>query len=336
MYWGYDSRSAQYDANAGILTFQRTGTAALSGSDFDASTYTRKSVSAETSANTEVSGRDRFGMPGVDVAMTYTPEREVKGFGFGLSIGVSGFWHGTPRVTSSSFRARVTEEQFAEAELLAYDYALSQDTTETYVYSDLGEVLPNLPESYAGADQGDLWAVGPVIPNLPTSRDLAVGPAVSSVAFTGASILSMPIGERNWGELYNHIDLSADLDRYVIWLGGSIEREIGSLVNLYVTPRISISYVDGEASRHETLFLVDLQGQNSVAASWHDSRAIEHWSFGAGVSGGADVALGEKWSVGLRGGIEWLENDIDLDVGPNRVAIDMDNTYGSLTVTREL
>lgn len=332
MYWGYASKTAQYDSDGRTLTFRRAGMTSLTGSDADVLAYTRKRVAVETVLDTAVSGKDRFGMPGVDIAVSYDADRKIKGFGFGFSMGVSGYWHGKPQVTARSYRGRVTESQYRETVRDDYDYTLSQNYMETYAYGDPGETLSNLPEVYAGADQGDPWAVGPVIPNLPVSRDLTTESALLETVFMGQTQGSVRTGERGWGELYNQVDVGATIDRYVLWLGGSVEREIASVATVYLRPRVSLSYLDGEATRGETLFLLDHMGRSSTSASWYESESISHWSLGVGLSGGVDVPLGEHWSLGLGGGVEWLENDVSLDIGPNHVAIDMDNLHATVTV----
>jgi hypothetical protein len=105
---------------------------------------------------------------------------------------------------------------------------------------------------------------------------------------------------------------------YQINLGPQVGWKIGQQLKLNLRPTISMDVMDVSVGRSETFML----GNGSVLRTWKDSSEKCEVHLGLGINGGIDWQLGKGWFIGVTGGYDWVVNKLNVQVGPNNVAVD--------------
>jgi hypothetical protein len=243
---------------------------------------------------------DRFEGYGLEFSGGYTLKAE-KSFQVDFCVGLSTIWDAHANMGGETFVENVSEITY-------YDYTTG---SSTYTYDVSGVTVPGAP--YQGS------AGGPEIPYIASSSS---GTSTAHHEITGS---------REWTNR-NMIDMSVDTDIYSLWLGPQVRVNAGSIVSLHLTPRISLNYVDVEVDRRES-FVRDYKGGESVPLqSWRDRGQESELIFGAGITAGADFELENGLFAGIRGGYEWLSDEVDVDVGPGAVEVDASGYTATLSV----
>jgi hypothetical protein len=67
---------------------------------------------------------------------------------------------------------------------------------------------------------------------------------------------------------------------------------------------------------------------------WSDHAGDRQVYLGFGLTGGANLDLGKGWFTGVFGGYEWVMENVDLAIGPNRVSVDASGWTAGLAFGR--
>lgn len=275
-YWGYDD-DAQYNAAAGTLSLAAGG-------------GRRQTRAVTADADMDVSEDASGGGVIVEAG------RRLMDFGKGGSLqldvvaGLASVW---------GISGEAEESTYAES-YQGYRYS------EVDVYELEGVVPPAAP--YAGTYDGP----GPVIPNLPSSRERDVARTASL-------------------EARNHINVDVDAALQQIQVGPRFSADVGEKVALHLQPFVTLNYVDIEIDRTETFVVTRSDGSQEEVSRWTDSQSESEWLFGAGVKAGCRVALSKKWFVDVSVYGDWMD-EAEADVGPSEVAVDLSGFGAALQV----
>lgn len=161
--------------------------------------------------------------------------------------------------------------------------ARSSDITD--VYSTAGtDIAGNAPAPHRGTYDGPFDvppASGVVIPNLPTQRIAT--------------------------------QLKVDTDIYELWLGPKLVVDAADWISFYVTPKLSMNYVDVDISRSSAF----------ANAGYSSGGGNGDFLFGAGAVGGVDIELAKGFFLNLWGGYEWVQDSVDTRLDGNTVSVNV-------------
>lgn len=221
----------------------------------------------------------------------------------------------------TEFQTTHTEEYFREVP------SQIVETTITDVYNLSGVVPPSAP--YRGSFNGP----GPLISNLPASRSQSsrtinegqrIFRLLSSDTSQGASeiIDSSQTRENITSETFlasaeTSFDISSDL--YDFQFGPVLRAQISSRMDVYLSPFISLNYVDAEVVRTENL-VSETNGQREILNTWRerDSDSDLLWGYGAKIGG--RVNLLQDW---------FLQADFSIN---ETDSLTFDNAYNQIEI----
>jgi hypothetical protein len=149
-----------------------------------------------------------------------------------------------------------------------------------------------------------------IIPNRPASR------RVSPSTITPAA--------------QSRIAFDVDQSLYTLSLGPQIGVKPTERLQLLATPTISINIVDVDVHRSETF------AYGTTTRQWSDRTGERQVYLGLGLTGGANLDLGKGWFIAAFGGYEWVMNDLNINIGPNRVSVDASGWVAALAVGKSL
>jgi hypothetical protein len=288
-YWGYENGN-QYNAGADTLAFHRDTVETGSG----------RIVSLTTLRDEPANFDDTFSGWGAELVVGYpiTTKGKIK---IDICGGLAGIWGADASMGGSTFAEQVQDDR----------YDVSDHITDTYSYDTTGVTIPAAPHqgTYDGPFDNPPVIPSPTIPNRPSSATRNTDRDTSRTSST------------TWSA-QNHINIDADTDLYELWLGPRIGLAAGERFSLYVTPKVSMNYVDVSVDRSETFVATSADGSSATLNSWSDSGSESKFIFGTGVTAGADVDIGKGLFVGIWGGYEWVSDEVDVKVGPNTVSVD--------------
>ncbi|MEM7393990.1 MAG: hypothetical protein AAF492_16750 [Verrucomicrobiota bacterium] len=292
--WGYLNAS-QYDAGSDSLTFSRVGTRDVSGVRHKTSARTVRDEISE-----EETGLDSSG---AGITATYAllsgPSGQIE-----VAVGAFGLVAEPQKLTSKPWALQVEEETYA--------FRSSQEFEETLVYSDDYGVLPAIAPGHMGTYNGP----GPVFRVLPSSRTLRSDDIIDE---QGALV------DRRIWDLYNEVEIEVDVEQFGFWAGLQLRSKPVKGVTVYLNPRLTAHVVNLSAERVERVEQTAgrARERRRTIATWRDRKDRTTTVFGAGVFAGIDVELKEDWFIGLEAGGDWLFDDPDIKVGPDRVTADL-------------
>ena len=190
-------------------------------------------------------------------------------------------------------------------------HSVRDTITDTYTYDTTGVTVPAAPHegTYDGPFDTPPVIPSPTIPNRPSSVDRDTDRSTRRTSST------------TWSAR-NHINMEVDTDLYELWLGPRLALQANDRLALHVTPKVSATYVDASVDRTETFVATYADGSSATLNSWSDSGSESKFVFGAGVAAGADLEFENGMFAGIWGGYEWVSEDVDVQVGPNTVAVD--------------
>ena len=288
-YWGYES-AGQYDAGADTLAFTRQGAEARSTTRTEQTTV-RTLMDEVLQAEEDLDGW------GAQLTAAYSLGGSP-GCTLSLEAGLLGLWNlkggASARPYAEQVETRRSEVTRASASREVYTYDLPVDP-----FSGEPVVPPAAPH------RGTLDGPGPLIPNLPASRETTA--AAGTVA--GRSRTSSYTA-------YNEVEVDVCAELYALWLGPRMDCSAGERVTFFLRPLVSLNALNVSAERTE-VWRTDTQ----VLDSWHDRVDETEWLWGAGLHAGLDVRVGATWSVGAFGGYDWVD-EAQVGLGPNRVSLD--------------
>lgn len=288
-YWGYEN-DGQYDAGSDTLNFHRTTSESGSG----------RIVTLTTLQDDPASFDDTFSGWGLELVGGY-PLRTRGKLRVDLCAGLAGIWGAEADLGGSTFAEQIQDDR----------YSVRDTITDTYTYDTTGVTVPAAPHegTYDGPFDTPPVIPSPTIPNRPSSVDRDTDRSTRRTSST------------TWSAR-NHINMEVDTDLYELWLGPRLALQANDRLALHVTPKVSATYVDASVDRTETFVATYADGSSATLNSWSDSGSESKFVFGAGVAAGADLEFENGMFAGIWGGYEWVSEDVDVQVGPNTVAVD--------------
>ena len=239
--------------------------------------------------------REEMGAGGVDWVGGWTV-KESAPWRVDLCVGFSGVWGAA-----------------ADVRLTTYGELTGRVRVED-VYEVSGAVDPVNgfpgPNHRAGVVDG-VNTPGPVITNVPAAR-------VST--------------REDLSTAQNDIRLKVEQDVYEVYFSPRVSYAVTERWSVAVSPRLGVSYVDATVSRREVFTQTMTGGGTATLGSWRDREEVGEWSFTAGLTAGARVGFEKGWYAGVYGGYDWVMNEVELRVGPSKVALDGSGWLGGLVV----
>jgi hypothetical protein len=303
-YWGYED-SSQYNSAADTLTFHRT----TRQPGMEVATGKGRVVSLSTLRDEEASFDDTFGGWGLELSGGYPLQTRGR-LGVELCGGMAGIWNAGAQMGGSTFEEQVREDRYAVIDTTDY-------ITDTYVYDTSGVTLPPAPHrgTYDGPFDTPPVIPSPTIPNRPDSlhRDSVRAGAINrDIRRTSSS---------TW-TARNQVDMDVETDIYELWVGPRLAFHANDWLALHLTPKVSLNYIDADVDRSESFVASYADGRRETLHRWTDQGDEQKWSFGAGLTAGADVEFKNGMFAGCWGGYEWVGGDVDVRIGPNTVSVD--------------
>jgi hypothetical protein len=206
--------------------------------------------------------------------------------------GISAVWDAKAAMSGVTFEEYVVQSR----------YTITRENSGTAVHDVTGVAVPSAP--YRGTP------AGPAIPYEPVAR--------TSDSRTYSSLS----GQWEWTNR-NHIDIGVNTDIYSLWIGSRIGALLFDQVTMHLTPRVSLNHVNVDVSRHETLTRTYTGGDSMLLHTWSHHGSQRDTIFGAGATAGMDWESANGFFVGLWGGYEWLSDKVTVNVGPNKVSVDV-------------
>lgn len=217
-----------------------------------------------------------------------------------LSLGIQGLRGADAHMSGSTYREEVGR----------------LDVTDVYDVSRT--TVPGSPYrgTYDGPFDDPPVIPSPTIPNVPSSR----------------SVRGVDLQQ----SAYNAIAFDVDTDVYQAWIGPRVLLNPSARVQFLLLPKLSLNYVRVDVARSESLVAFHSNGRTDLLNSWHDRGDEGDFLFGAGMTVGADIAFGADYFAGVFAGYEWISDEVDVDVGPNRISVDAGGISAGILVGKEL
>jgi hypothetical protein len=214
-----------------------------------------------------------------------------------VTFGFSGFWMDEVETSAMPY-----EEQFQRTVFKVVD---SYDTSK-------GGPPPSAP--YTGTYRGP----GYLITNIPQSRR------------------EVPTSMETW-TARSRVDMSVDSELYQFWAGPRLDWSPGEAerLQLGLQPYLSLSYVDVEVSRRESLTVVNGAGATESIQTWRESASEDDVLFGLGVRGSIEFEFLPSWLLGVTGGYDWVSDDVDVRTGAAQTSVDVSGYLVGLTLSKE-
>lgn len=214
-----------------------------------------------------------------------------------LGIGFQGTWGFDTDLSGSSYRERLGNMDYTD------------------VFDVSGVTIP--AGGHAGSYDGPFGTPpvipSPVIPNVPANRTAALSPGA---AWTG--------------EAWNNVAFRVAVDNYQANLQPTVGYLLNHSITLRLTPVIGAQVVDVAVQRTETFSTAATGAAPNVLHTWTEGNNGTEVRFAAGLHLGADFELGKGCFFGVQAGYEWVNSDVDVQVGPNTVSVSPNAFVGSL------
>lgn len=252
--WGMSSGTV-YDAPGDALQFKKSG-----GEKLSLTGTTQRPIDWD----------DKIGATGWDLSVRRLPDAD--------EWWVPSWTAGIRYFTSNA--ADLTSEVYGQSWLLQ-----SYDIVDRFALS--GVVPPNAP-----LYNGNVYGPGPVIPNVPGSRQAA---NFQTQAVWAANSLAK-------------IELDADL--WEMRLGPEWRAKVYEDIQGVLRPTISLNRLALEGTMQESFTYAPA----GVLKTWTDEASEEEWAFGASIEAGFEVRT-EAWSAAALAGYHWVGSDVTLPLG---------------------
>jgi hypothetical protein len=135
----------------------------------------------------------------------------------------------------------------------------------------------------------------------------------------------------------SRVDMSVDSELYQFWAGPRLDWSPGEAerLQLGLQPYLSLSYVDVEVSRRESLTVVNGAGATESIQTWRESASEDDVLFGLGVRGSIEFEFLPSWLLGVTGGYDWVSDDVDVRTGAAQTSVDVSGYLVGLTLSKE-
>ena len=324
--WGYN-RASQYNMANNTLAYHKTvdsGTRSLRY--VDRSTESRRSVRTllDTGVNEQ---RDDIDGEGLEATLGLRITSNTT-FNVSISLGLNGIEVDEQRIQAQTFRELVNTKTYAiETTHHVTDRFIAEDQ---YIYL-LQDPAGNAITPRAARDHGTFNGLplpSPLIPNIPDRVRRVSNERTRSAT---SSMTRSQIGNERF-EAWNEIDIDADADVFQLWLGPEFSAEGGRL-QAYFRPKLSLNMIDLSVSREE-VFKSNRGGTEQILQTWNDQGDDQQWSWGYGITGGLRFDVHEDWFLAFEFGLDWIEKEARVDVGPNEVKFDASGKSASVQIGR--
>jgi hypothetical protein len=306
--WGYDNNS-QYNPSDETLTFHRSSTT----SGQQVKTGTGQVITVSTVQDTAVDSSSDFGGAGLELKGGRTVY-QGESTHIDLVAGIMVIVNAGSDMSVTTFKENIQDDQYR----ITDTYRYTDRHTDAYVYNTSGVAIPSVPHqgTYDGPFDEPAVIPSPVIPNLPASSQ-------RDTRRSGSVVRDLRVvSSANWSAR-NHINFDIEADIYELWFGPRIGFPVNDRFTFHITPKVSLNYVDVNVSRSESFVASYADGSTATLNSWSDQTDKSEWIFGAGLTVDADVQFGNGYFAGLWGGYEWVSDDVEVEVGPNQVSVDV-------------
>ena len=222
---------------------------------------------------------------------------KVMGLDSSVTLGFNGFWMDSVEVAGEPYEELVRRSTYR--------------VMDTYDTSKGG---PPPPAPYSGTYAGP----GYVISNIPQARD------------------EVTTSSQTWRAL-GRVELEVDSELYQVWLGPRLDCALRDLdvIRFGIQPYVSLSYLDVEATRTETVqWSGGAGGANSTMR--RSAQASEDDLLpGLGIRASVDWAFLPTWAIGLMGGYDWVADEVEVQVGGVETEVDVSGYVIGLTLVKE-
>ena len=316
-FWGYDNVS-QYNAAANTLTFRRRSSA----QGIAVGQGTGRRVTRRVLQDDPLSFDDTFSGWGLEIAAGFPVVRQEQ-LRIDASLGLLAIRGDDVRFAGSTYAEQIRDERFAVRDTYRYRDAI----TDTYVFDTTDVNIPLAPHqgTFDGPFDNPPVIPSPVIPNRPASAtrsSVRSGRVDREITRTSA---------RTW-TAQNQVRLDVETDVFELWFGPRIRFAPNERVNLHVTPKLTLNYVDVSVNRTEDFTAIYSDGRTEVLRDWRDRGSESKFVFGAGITAGAEVEFENGIFAGIWGGYSWVDDDVDVNVGPNTVSVDVSSYVAGVAV----
>ncbi|HBA83098.1 MAG TPA: hypothetical protein DCZ95_03295 [Verrucomicrobia bacterium] len=315
-YWGWED-AGQYDGDAQQLTFTRNSSTSSQGSYADVAEGREVRSRTDVLFDEPLSETEHFSALGAELAARYAIY-EKGSARLDLALGLAGWWGQKVHFDDSTFAAHVREDHYDVHAMRVFEYDYSGSYSETYVYDDPFGVVPVTTPPYSGSYEDP----GPIINELPTSRDVTQTGLTERNEETGYVSIREYVGGRSW-DVANAVQVKADVNNAALRVGLAGAYLVKKNLQLFVQPQLSFNYVQASLDRVERLTATSDDGSATTLAEWRDSTDEEKWVVGLGVLGGVNIPLTSRWFVEGSAGYEWMTEKPSFDVGPSTVEMDL-------------
>lgn len=314
-FWGYDS-AEQYDTVNHTLAFNATRIIerndTVTGDGVQSGTGSRRTVTTDVDASS--SGAGDFDMAGVSVSGGYDFRSEGK-CSFSVVGGVNVLDGDTASISGSTFGETILDQTYERVQRYPYvaneTYVQQRQVTDYFLGPN-----PLPPAPFAG----EYAVLNPTIPETPEYRtEGAVSEEMTGRTVTRGAVESQSdtvTASSSW-RAWNEVNVSVDPSVQEFWLGARWTMQLCSRSAVAVTPMLTCSRCEADATRTERF----VTSSGDVLNSWSDSSKQRDWIFGAGVQVGLKVYLTSSLFLDVGGAYNWSENQ-KVDVGPSMVEVD--------------
>lgn len=326
--WSADKPS-QYDPGAQTLTFTRT-TVTQSGDTYRQIRGAKnQSVEYQTLQNSPIATEQDL----TGAALDFMADRVLVNqdrWQASIRLGASLFFPEERHWdTGEAYQALLRQNTIQTTEDVVTQTSTDNRIVETYVYSDVHNVVPSVGLPYGGpADP--MGGPGPLIPALPSAYSISQsGEGTTTTEDVVTS--SRTTNTKEWG--VDSIAYDLEMKQQRIWLNPLVDISLTEDISLFTGPVLSLAYVQLEATRTANLVVQSGSGQAGLVNSWTDRDDDSAWLPGIGVRVGCCWNITSSWFLAAEAGATWMKT-MKLDVGPATLEADLNEWQGALQIGR--
>ena len=328
--WNWSAESpSQYDAGAQTLTFTRT-TVTQSG---DATRQIRgaknQSVAYQTLQNAPIATEQDMTGCALDL-MADRVLVDKNRWQASIRIGASLFFPEEKHWdTGAAYQALLRQTTVQTTEDVVTQTTTDSRIVETYVYSDVHNVVPSVGLPYGGP--GDPWGgPGPLIPVLPSAYSIRqTGEGTTATEEVVSSSRTTDV--REWG--INGIAYDLEMKQQRISISPLVDFSLNESISLFAGPVLSLAFVQLDATRTANLMVQSGSSQTGLVNMGVDRGDDSACLPGAGVRAGCCWHITPTWFLAAEAGATWMKS-MKLEVGPATLKAELDDWQGSLQIGR--
>ena len=231
--------------------------------------------------------------------------------------------------TGSAYQAFLRQTTVQTTEDVLTQTTTDSRIVETYVYSDVHNVVPSVGLPYGGP--ADPWGgPGPLIPALPSDYSISQAGAGTSTSEEIVSS-SRTVGVNEWR--IDSIAYDLELKQQRLWVNPLANFSAGESFSFFAGPVLSLTFAQVEATRTANLMVVSGGNQPELVHAWADRSDEDAWLPGIGVRAGCAWTITPTWFMAADLGATWMKT-LEMDVGPATLEADLGGWQGALQIGR--